>query len=166
MAASPVRSDPPWLTIARSYLGVTERPGPPTDSTIKGWLARLGAWWGDDETPWCATFVSACLVQAGLPKPRHWYRARALAEYGHDLGRRAYGSIAVLERGGAGHTGFLVAEDGQERILLLGGNQGNRVSIASFEAWRVIGYRWPPTDTWPPVYPLPTLQAGGGVEEV
>lgn len=151
----------PWLALARSYLGMAEIPGPGNNQTISRWLGMLGGWWNDDETPWCGTFVAACLVEAGQRKPRHWFRARAYLDYGHELDRMAYGSIVVFERGGGGHVGFVVGRDRRNRVMCLGGNQGNRVSIAPFELWRVLGYRWPPTDAYLPVYPLPVLDAAG-----
>jgi hypothetical protein len=39
-----------------------------------------------------------------------------------------------------GHVGFYAGRDG-DNVLLLGGNQGNQVSIASFPASRVLGVR-------------------------
>lgn len=152
----------PWLRVARGYLaaGIKEIPGPGTHPVLARWLGQLGGWWSDDETAWCGTFASTCLVEAGLPKPRAWYRARAYAEYGHELDRRAYGAIVVYERGGGGHVGFIVGQDERGRILTLGGNQGDRVSIAPFDAWRVIAYRWPPDDgLYPPVQPLPFIRS-------
>jgi len=55
------------------------------------------------------------------------------------------GCIVVLQRGSPpnGHVGFFVgAENG--RVRLLGGNQSDRVSIASFDGADVIGMRMPP----------------------
>ena len=39
--------------------------------------------------------------------------------------------------------GFVAGVDDSGRLMVLGGNQGNRVSIAPFDKARVIGYRWP-----------------------
>jgi uncharacterized protein (TIGR02594 family) len=152
----------PWISIARSHIGLREIPGAKHHPTIVRWLGQLGGWWADDETPWCGTFVAACLVEAGCPKPRHWYRARAYEGYGHYLDRPAYGSIVILERGGGGHVGFLVAQTTTGRPLILGGNQGNAVSIAPFEPWRILGYRWPP-GPYHPTIPLPTVTMQGPV---
>ena len=48
-----------------------------------------------------------------------------------------------MSRTGGGHVGFVVGEDDKGNILLLGGNQGNRVSIASFPKTRITAYVWP-----------------------
>src|SRR5687768_1344129 len=53
----------PWLDIARRDLGLAEVPGAETAPKIKQWLADLGAWWRDDETPWCGVAVGAWMKQ-------------------------------------------------------------------------------------------------------
>jgi uncharacterized protein (TIGR02594 family) len=58
--------EPHWLPIARKYIGLTEIPGKAHNPTILRWLTELKAWWKDDETPWCGTFVAAVLREAGL----------------------------------------------------------------------------------------------------
>lgn len=137
-------SEPAWLTIARSYIGLAEIPGKETNPTIRNWLIRLGAWWRDDETPWCGTFVGAVMQEAGLPIPKHYYRARAWLEWGTVLTSPAVGCVVVFDRRGGGHVGLVVGRSGAfDDLLVLGGNQGNRVSIAAFPRGRVLGYRWP-----------------------
>jgi len=53
------------------------------------------------------------------------------------------GCIVVFQREGGGHVGFVVGQDKYGRLLVLGGNQGNAVTIAAFSLDRVVGYRWP-----------------------
>lgn len=136
--------DPSWLASARQHLGVREIPGKATAPIIARWLRELRAWWTDDATPWCGTFVAAVLRGAGVELPAAWYRARAWLDWGTPLRNPAVGCVVVYERGGGGHVGFIVGEDATGRLLTLGGNQGDRVSIAPFERSRVLGYRWPP----------------------
>lgn len=61
------------------------------------------------------------------------------------LERPAYGAVTVLwrvrRRHWKGHVGFYVGQEGSN-LLLLGGNQGNAVSIRSYPADRLLGYRW------------------------
>lgn len=137
-------SEPAWLTIARGHLGVREVPGKDTAPAIRRWLATLKAWWSDDETPWCGTFVAACLKQTGYEPPRHWYRAKAYADWGTPLQKPEKGCVVVYDRKGGGHVGFVTAVDQSGRLLTLGGNQGNAVTIAPFDSSRVLAYRWPP----------------------
>lgn len=136
-------SEPNWLTIARKYIGVAEIPGKATAPVIARWLRELRSWWSDDETPWCGTFVGAALREAGLPIAKHWYRARDWLNWGVPIQAPALGCVVVYERAGGGHVGFVVGETPSGRLMTLGGNQGNRVSISPFERLRVLGYRWP-----------------------
>ena len=136
-------TEPAWVVAGRRWLGAAEIPGSETAPMIRGWLLKLGAWWKDDETPWCGTFVAACLRETGQPIPKHWFRARAYLDWGVTLRAPAVGAIVIYERGGAGHVGFVVGLDKLGNLMTLGGNQGNRVSIAPFSTARVLGYRWP-----------------------
>lgn len=159
--------DPVWLQAARSYLGTAEVPGSVTSPIIAKWLRRLGAWWHDDETPWCGVFVATCFLDAGYGQvllPKHWYRARAWEAFGTTQVKPSLGAVVVYERKGGGHVGFVVGRDAAGRIMTLGGNQGNRVSIAPFDPARVVAYRWPPgaPDWWPNV---PILGADGASSE-
>jgi uncharacterized protein (TIGR02594 family) len=138
--------DPRWLAIARRYLGVSEIPGPRHNPTILGWLHRLRSWVADDETPWCGLFVAAVMDEAGLPVARNYLRARAWMDWGTTLALPAPGCVVVFERGPTmGHVGFVVGRDADGQLLVLGGNQGNAVTIAAFARSRVLpgGYRWP-----------------------
>ena len=152
----------PWLAIARGYLGVAEIPGKDSAPIIVGWLKRLRAWWSEDSTPWCGTFAAECLTEAGIVPPRAWYRAKAYLDWGMALRTPVPGCIVVYDRAGGGHVGFAIARTAAGEILTLGGNQGDRVSIAPFPAARVLGYRWPwdglrfPHSLWLP------LEAAGG----
>jgi uncharacterized protein (TIGR02594 family) len=135
-------SEPAWIAEARKHIGLAEIPGPKNNATIAGWLARLHAWWSDDATPWCGVYVAAVL-EPYFPLPKHWYRARAWLEWGVKLEHPEVGCVVVFERGAAGHVGFVVGRDRQGDLLVLGGNQGDAVSIAAFHRGRVLGYRWP-----------------------
>lgn len=137
-------SGPRWFDIAKSYIGVKEIPGRQHNSTIRSWLERLGAWWRDDETPWCGVFVAHCLREAGLPVAKNWMRALAWIEYGSNLRTThvAPGAILIFNRKGGGHVGFYVGEN-QTHYFVLGGNQGNSVNIAKIAKERCAAIRWP-----------------------
>lgn len=134
---------PKWLDIARRYVGLAEIPGKAHNPTISRWLRDLRAWWSDDETPWCGTFVAAVFREAGYSLPQHWYRAKAWLDWGVKLDQPAFGCVVVFERSGGGHVGYVVGRDQLGRLLVLGGNQGNKVSVAPFQTDRLAGYRWP-----------------------
>lgn len=138
------KNDPIWFGEAKKHLGVKEIPGPKHNTKIQSWLARLGAWWRDDETPWCGVFVAHCMREANLPVPQHWMRARAWADYGSNLRAThvAPGAILVFSRQGGGHVGFYAGEDANF-YFVLGGNQSNEVNIAKIAKARCIAIRWP-----------------------
>lgn len=138
-------TNPPWLLKAQSYTGLKEVPGPKSHSaTIIGWLRDLKAWWSEDETPWCGTFVAHCLKAVGQPIPKLWFRATAWAEYGSHLrrDRLAAGAILVFVRQGGGHVGFYVGED-DTHYHVLGGNQSNGVNVMRLAKVRLLEARWP-----------------------
>jgi uncharacterized protein (TIGR02594 family) len=143
------------MLVAQDLLGQAEIPGPKTAGFIAGMLKGLHAWWGDDETPWCGVFVAHCLKAAGLPIAKQWWRARGWVGHGflYATSRPVldipYGALVVLDRPPSkshGHVGFHVKathfNDGPG-VVLLGGNQGNKVSYASYPKRRVIYWCWP-----------------------
>ena len=42
-------SEPKWLPIARSFIGVKEIKGPKHNPIILGWLKIVNAWYAEDE---------------------------------------------------------------------------------------------------------------------
>lgn len=133
-----------WLPLARSFIGLREIPGAAHNATIKGWLRRLGAWWQDDETPWCGVFVGFVMRESGFDVPRYYMRAKAWAEWGANLrtDRLSPGAILVFSREGGGHVGFYVGEDASA-YHVLGGNQSNAVTIMRIAKSRLTASRWP-----------------------
>lgn len=119
------------------------------------WIWKSGG--GDDSAvPWCGAFVARCIAEAGLPYAKQWYRAKAWATWGEPLAYAVLGCIVVFERQGGGHVGFVVGRDPRGRLMVLGGNQGDRVSIVPFDPTRVIALRWPAGDF--ERLPLPVIQ--------
>ena len=135
--------DLPWVAEARKFVGLAEVPGKAHNPTIQNWLRSLAAWWSDDETPWCGTFVAHCLRETGRDIPKNWFRALSWADAGTRLAEPAFGCIVVFSRVGGGHVGIVVGRDRSGSIMVLGGNQGNKVSIARFDKSRVSAYIWP-----------------------
>jgi uncharacterized protein (TIGR02594 family) len=152
-------SEPPWLAVARSLVGIREIPGPRHSGFIATGWARLGApWFNDDETPWCGFFVAHCLDAAGIAIPGKgmFARAKAWLDWGTACPPMP-GAVAVFGRDGGGHVGFLVGESASH-LYVLGGNQSNMVSIAPIAKARALGFRWPGPP--PPPAPLPSMSGG------
>lgn len=159
MGAAPMR--PIWLDSAYRYLGVKEIPGAPTQPIIAGWLKKLRAWWADDETPWCGTFAAAVMQENGILPPREWYRAKAWLSWGRAMVLPTAGCVVVFDRAGGGHVAICVGKSADGRLVCIGGNQGNAVTIAPFDRARVLGYRWPDGEPLPPVAALPLVASTG-----
>lgn len=132
-----------WIDIGRKYIGVKEVPGPTHNPIILGmWkLARL-AGIKNDEVPWCSGFACAVMEEAGIQSPRT-DGAKNWLNWGMVLSSPAYGCVVVFRRPGGWHVGFVVGTDAKGNLMVLGGNQGNQVSIAAFARDRVEGYRFP-----------------------
>ena len=138
---------PAWLAAAWGQFGVTEVAGDGDNPAILAYYKECGH---DgrlhDETAWCAAFLGAMLARAGESHTGS-LMARSYLGWGEPLEEARVGAIAVLERGSdpnAGHVGFVVGAS-RAKAFLLGGNQGNSVSVAAFDARRVLAYRWPST---------------------
>ena len=116
----------------------------------------MGAWWRDDEQPWCGTFVAAVLKQAAIEPAKAFYRAKAWLDWGVPCSA-VVGAIVVFERQGGGHVGFVVGKTPAGQLLVLGGNQGDEVNVRAFDQARAIGYRWPAGLAMPPAAGLPVL---------
>jgi uncharacterized protein (TIGR02594 family) len=99
--------------------------------------------------------------KSGQPIPKHWYRAKGWLDWGVKLSAPVPGCVTVIGREGGGHVFFTVARTPAGDLVGLGGNQGNRVSEATFSAGRVLGHRWP-AGVPVPTEPLPVR---GGVSK-
>lgn len=136
---------PRWLACAWAELGQREVGGTADNARIRAFFGDVGQPPSlHDEVAWCAAFVGACLERAGLASTRS-LMARSYARWGEALSESRLGAIAVLSRGSdpdAGHVGFLLAET-DDSVVLLGGNQGDAVTVAAFPKSRVIALRWP-----------------------
>jgi len=137
---------PTWFAIAHGELGVHEIAGPQHNPRVVAYFDAIGRpEVKDDETPWCAAFVGACLERAGIPSTKSAW-ARDYLKWGVGTTSPQPGTVVVLDRGnGYGHVGFFVRRD-REHVWLLGGNQNDEVNIASFPVSRVLGYRNPHQD--------------------
>lgn len=153
--------EPQWVRLARADLGLQEIPGKDTHPKIRQWLIDLGAWWRDDETAWCGVAAGHWIRSCGYRVPRSPWRARAWLDWGLEIDEPCIGAVAIYSRKGGGHVNFLVGQTPDGRLLGIGGNQGNRVSIAAFDPARLIGLRWPREAAMLVSLTLPSLSWGG-----
>ncbi len=129
---------PSWITVAEGELGTAEIAGARHNPRVIEYHATTGGF-SDDETPWCASFVNWVLQRSGQGGTGS-AAAMSFQNYGTQLDRPAYGCIAVFSYGGGkGHVGFVVGKQG-DRLLVLGGNQGDQVKVSSYGTGSIVAY--------------------------
>ena len=147
--------------IAQRFVGVKELPGDKDNPFILSMLQLDTNWPLHDEVPWCSAFVNYVAWLLRLPRSKN-LGARSWLTVGMAVGTIAAPAVpgfdvVVLERGvpgSQGHVGFLASPgfmgqgmmDVMAKIHVLGGNQGNSVSVEEFPQSRVLGVRrlWTP----------------------
>ena len=90
-------------------------------------------------TPWCAAFVNAVLTQTGL-RGSGSNHVSSFNNFGARTSDPQKGDIVVLRS----HVGFFdgyTYRNGQKYVVVLGGNQANRVQTSQYLASRVVSYR-------------------------
>ena len=131
------------LLAALSTYGEREKAGPERNSYIGGiidrWF-RKGA--GDNETAWCAIWMSEIAAQCGFTPPAFPFRVKSWAKMGHEVLTPEPGTVAVLKRGrGRYHVALVVREADDGTLWCIGGNQNNAVSIQGYRASDVYSLR-------------------------
>ena len=112
---------------------------------VTQYLSEGGVNIDPSQTAWCAAFVNATLSKTGLDGTGA-LNARSFLDWGEEITTPQLGDVVVLSRGtdpALGHVGFFKGFDAQGNILILGGNQGDEVSVKSYNADRLLGYRRP-----------------------
>lgn len=128
------------MQAAQSVMGLNEN-----NPVLKQYLQKANPNLDPSVTPWCAGFVGSVLNASGL-KGTGSLMAKSYLNYGQPTDKPQIGDIVVLNRTDdpkLGHVGFFAGMDGNN-VKILGGNQGNQVSVKSFPASSVAGYRQPP----------------------
>jgi uncharacterized protein (TIGR02594 family) len=133
----------PWVKEATKFVGLKEIKGDvDAPEIVKMWADIKNSGIKDDETPWCAAFVGACLERVGIKSTRSG-SSQSFLDWGEVLFKPIKDCIVVFKRPGGGHVGFVTGVDKFGHIMVLGGNQSDAVNIKPFKTDRVVGYRWP-----------------------
>lgn len=166
VAPPAIDGEPPWLTEARSLIGLRETPGPGNNLAIMRWARDLDQWYPGDDVPWCGLFVAHCMAVGAPNEPQDFNRlgARAWRNYGVEVGVDVppIGSVCVLwrthpTRSVNGHV-FIVTGHSRDAIRGIGGNQRDSVSETWFDRGRVLGCYMPDGHIWTPSPFAPTGQ--------
>lgn len=135
--------EPSWIDIARSQLGVTETPGPASNATIEGYHAATAGGPTIDGIPWCSSFVCWCIQASGIESTRS-KSSQSWLSWGVQV-PPIVGAVGVIKNVAqpGGHVGFVLGQNAEGMIVLLGGNQGDAVSIRAYARERFVSFRWP-----------------------
>lgn len=143
--------------IAQRFVGIKEVEGSMSNPQILAMLQLDDVWPKDDSVPWCSAFVSyiAWLLGPTILRSQS-LRARSWLNIGKPIvlakARQGF-DVAVFKRGignqpgpeiinASGHVGFFSYWfEENDRILILGGNQSNSVSLASYPVKDLLGIR-------------------------
>ena len=141
------------FTIAQRFVGMKEVSGAASNPMILAMLRLDNSWPTGDEVPWCSAFVNYVAWLLRLPRSKD-LRARSWLRVGVPVMLResapAY-DVVILKRGtgtqpgpdvldAPGHVGFYGGVEGGS-VLILGGNQGDSVSLEAFNVEDVLGAR-------------------------
>lgn len=139
--------------LAQRFIGVKEIAGTSSNPQVLAMLQLDNKWPKGDDVAWCSAFINYIAWLLRLPRSkslaaRSWLQvgtpiAIEQAEPGND--------IIVLKRGigdqpgpdvinAPGHVGFFAGLE-NDRVLILGGNQGDAVNITGFPIINVLGIR-------------------------
>lgn len=142
----------PYETLSALY-GTKEVAGARDNPLILAMLQTDAAWPEHDEVAWCAAAMNFVCKLWRLPRTKS-LRARDWLLVGEPIRIQDATpgfDVAVLARGegdqpgpavidAPGHVGFFAGLEGTN-VLVLGGNQGNQISIAAFPLVRLLGLR-------------------------
>lgn len=141
--------------IAERFIGLREVGGAVSNPSISAMLSLYSDAILPDETPWCSAFVTYACWLLNLPHSKS-LAARSWLKVGEPIALadcRPGFDVVILNRAGGpptpnkpgpGHVGFFAGTQSSGvdmRVLVLGGNQSNSVSVASFKATDILGLR-------------------------
>ncbi len=137
------------LDIAAKQIGLNERD---QRTAIQDYLSTGGVNLDPATTAWCAAFVNSTLKQSGMEGTGS-NLARSYMNWGEAVDTPQRGDVAVFSRGDPngpyGHVGFFEGFNPDGTIKVLGGNQGDSVSYASYGKDRLLGFRRAPGQSQP-----------------
>ena len=133
------------IEILKHY-GLEEVVGKENNPEIVKMFSELGFdWIKDDETAWCSAMLNYFCMKLGYKRSGK-LSARSWLSVGTEVKVPELGDIVVLWRSNInsweGHVGLFISKNEKKNLIyVLGGNQGNMLSIRPYHESRVLGYR-------------------------
>ena len=122
---------PRHMLKAIELYGTQETVGPKHNPVIMGWAKEVGlsSVYTADEIPWCGLFMAVVMQRAMRPVVQNPLGALNWNNFGVKVNQPMLGDVLTFSRNGGGHVGIYVGED-HDCYHVLGGNQGNAVSVS------------------------------------
>jgi uncharacterized protein (TIGR02594 family) len=141
---------PRHLLKAVELFGTTESVGNINNPVIMGWAKELGLenLYTSDSIPWCGLYTAIVIHRAARPVVDQPLWALNWNKFGVKVTEPMLGDILTFTRNGGGHVGFYVGEDATA-YHVLGGNQGNKVSVVRILKKRLVQARRPVYNSQP-----------------
>ncbi|MCP4490327.1 MAG: TIGR02594 family protein [Gammaproteobacteria bacterium] len=157
----------PWMKTASEELGQSEVAGAQANPRILTYFTASKFWGTDDsggKNAWCGSFVAWVMKQNGYTPVKSAFRAKSWKNFGKAIKSPIGGAIAIKSRKGGGHVGFVVGKSASgKELFILGGNQGDKVSVAKYSAdvWEtfVVPKEFNESSGRLPVYTAPAVDA-------
>lgn len=144
LAAEPA---PRMLVEGLKTFGTLEGPGAEDNPVIMGWAKEVGVpriadVFTSDAIAWCGLWMAVIAHRSAKPVNPNALWARSWLNWGNKVsGEPKLGDVLVFRRGEtSGHVGLYVGED-SGAFHVLGGNQGDAVSIVRIARSRLLGAR-------------------------
>jgi uncharacterized protein (TIGR02594 family) len=156
---------PKMLKELLSLFGTTEVPGAGNNQVILGWAKELGLKeYNADSIPWCGLAMAHAAFAAGKPVPKNPLWALNWAQFGTKVKAPMLGDVLTFKRQGGGHVGMYVGED-SVAYHVLGGNQGDKLTIIRIGKDRLYQAVRPPYNNQPINVRVVKLAATGGLSQ-
>lgn len=137
-------SAPRHLLKAIELFGTTELAGSINNPVIMGWAKETGLEkiYTADSIPWCGLYMAVVMHRAQRPVVDSPLWALNWNKFGVRVNTAMLGDILTFTRKSGGHVGIYVGEDATA-YHVLGGNQGDKVSIVRIAKSRLSQIRRP-----------------------
>jgi uncharacterized protein (TIGR02594 family) len=145
---------PAWLEIARRCIGICEEPGTANSPQIMRGPEIIAAAYPEmedycacytaDSIAWCGLAVAFFVTSAGFrpvygkDDTHRFLWAAAWKDWGDKLSEPKPGAIIVLDH----HVALYERTEGLN-VVLLGGNQSDKIKESSFASSGILAIRWP-----------------------
>lgn len=130
-----------FIQVALTQMNQREIPGSQHNPQILKYHQTCSLKASSDEVPWCSSFANWTVLSTGLLGTGD-ARAISWESWGEECLHFFPGCLVVLRRGSGWqrHIGFGMYQT-PKSVALIGGNQGDRVSIATFPKVRISAIR-------------------------